>query len=520
MLPIKWRYWLKLARNSVKQVRHIYRPVLEQFEDRIVPTGLSIPTNLTAMQGKVVMVPIVVDTLNDKANGNIGLGSGEFDLFYNPSVFSVSSADIGIGTISSPNLNDTAGTALGDGYSPTAIQALTFSSGVTGGSFTLNFNGATTAPITYSPVPATLAANIQTALDATIGPGDTLVNAPSATNATITFQGQDFGMAAPTTTADGTNLAGANPSVMVDTTAYGPNGWSASLFQAVPGFLDIRLTNDNTGIIFNTGGGSLVVVNFHILLNAAVGLSMIDLAGDSVNSGITNGFPTTTNITDQNQNPFTIPTPQDNTLLNPYQYLGMDSLDGVVNVTPAVPHFAVTGPPQILPGEAFPLTVTAEDADNNANPGYSGTIQFSSSDTLAGLPASATMTNGIGIFSANSYDGRETGDFRFRRHSQHAVRGQQHDQCHWHTGPFRLDRHYQCNGRQRLQLHCHGAKRRRQRYHQLCWHCAFHQQRQSDNLACRRDSGKRSGFLRSGAQVAWQSNSNRDGQRGEQFERH
>jgi autotransporter-associated beta strand protein len=67
----------------------------------------------------------------------------------------------------------TIGTATAD-----AVQTITFGGTVTGGSFTLTFNNGTTstttAAITYDPNLATLAANIQTALDTLLGATKTL----------------------------------------------------------------------------------------------------------------------------------------------------------------------------------------------------------------------------------------------------------------------------------------------------------------------------------------------------------
>ena len=51
-------------------------------------------------------------------------------------------------------------------------------------------------------------------------------------------------------------------------------------------------------------------------------------------------------------------------------------------------------------GNAFSLTVTAQDPFNNTVIGYSGTVHFSSGDTQASLPADATLTNGVGVFAA------------------------------------------------------------------------------------------------------------------------
>src|SRR5580692_8037742 len=77
----------------------LFRPKCEQLEDRLVPTMLSIPTTLSALQGSVVTVPINVDSLNDPAHGNAGLSGGDFVIFYNPAVFSVSTTDVSLGTI-------------------------------------------------------------------------------------------------------------------------------------------------------------------------------------------------------------------------------------------------------------------------------------------------------------------------------------------------------------------------------------------------------------------------------------
>jgi len=62
--------------------------------------------------------------------------------------------------------------------------------------------------------------------------------------------------------------------------------------------------------------------------------------------------------------------------------------------------FLVSAPASAVSGTAFNLTVTAVDANNNAVPGYAGTLQFSSTDVLAGLPLNSKLTNGTGTFSA------------------------------------------------------------------------------------------------------------------------
>src|SRR5262249_11945000 len=69
------------------------------------------------------------------------------------------------------------------------VQTLTFANNPAG-TFTLSYGNLTTAAITYNATPATLQTNIQNALNATLGPGNTAVVAASATSVTITFAGQ------------------------------------------------------------------------------------------------------------------------------------------------------------------------------------------------------------------------------------------------------------------------------------------------------------------------------------------
>jgi hypothetical protein len=63
-------------------------------------------------------------------------------------------------------------------------------------------------------------------------------------------------------------------------------------------------------------------------------------------------------------------------------------------------HFSVTSATAApVAGTAFNITITALDSKNNAVPGYSGNVHFSSSDAQAVLPASSTITNGTGTGS-------------------------------------------------------------------------------------------------------------------------
>jgi len=56
--------------------------------------------------------------------------------------------------------------------------------------------------------------------------------------------------------------------------------------------------------------------------------------------------------------------------------------------------FILTSPANVSAGGTFTITVTATNADGTVNTGYAGTIQFTSSDVQAGLPANYTFVPG------------------------------------------------------------------------------------------------------------------------------
>lgn len=65
----------------------------------------------------------------------------------------------------------------------------------------------------------------------------------------------------------------------------------------------------------------------------------------------------------------------------------------------AATHYAVSAPATASKGAAFNVTVTAQDVNNGTVAGYTGTVQITSTDGAATLPANATLTNGVGTFS-------------------------------------------------------------------------------------------------------------------------
>jgi hypothetical protein len=63
-------------------------------------------------------------------------------------------------------------------------------------------------------------------------------------------------------------------------------------------------------------------------------------------------------------------------------------------------HFSVSGPTNVPTGTPFTFNVTALDVSNNPVTTYSGTVQFSSTDPQAQLPANSALTSGRGTLSA------------------------------------------------------------------------------------------------------------------------
>jgi hypothetical protein len=70
-------------------------------------------------------------------------------------------------------------------------------------------------------------------------------------------------------------------------------------------------------------------------------------------------------------------------------------------------HFQLSAPSTAIAGGWFPLTVTAEDAQNNPVTDYTGTVNFNSSDRMAGLPGPYTFAlsdQGTHVFTVILYE--------------------------------------------------------------------------------------------------------------------
>lgn len=98
------------------------------------------------------------------------------------------------------------------------VQTVTVT-GATGGTFTLTFDGQTTAGIAYNAA----ASAVQSALEAlsNIGAGDVTVTGTAGGPYTVTFAGALADMNVPQMTADGASLTGTSPTVTVTTSTQG-----------------------------------------------------------------------------------------------------------------------------------------------------------------------------------------------------------------------------------------------------------------------------------------------------------
>ncbi len=176
------------------------------------------------------------------------------------------------------------------------------------------------------------------------------------------------------------------------------NGWSMlpNVVQTASlGQIAIALSSPTAST--STLPGSLALITFQVDSNAPAGTSVIKLASSNDPSGIT----VSTRVDTFGGNLPLSPAPQNPTSGPPFTNV-VPGVDGSVDVAAAgtATHFSVAAPVDALPNAAFTFTVTALDSNNRTATGYNGTLQFSSSDNAATLPANATLINGTGQFSA------------------------------------------------------------------------------------------------------------------------
>jgi hypothetical protein len=107
------------------------------------------------------------------------------------------------------------------------VQTLTIGGTPTGGTFTLVYDGLTTAPITWSATNSTLVANIDAALEAlsNIGTGGVTTAVDTMTagigTITLTFAGNNAKLAVNTITVGTNSLTGTSPTLAIAETTPG-----------------------------------------------------------------------------------------------------------------------------------------------------------------------------------------------------------------------------------------------------------------------------------------------------------
>jgi hypothetical protein len=388
------------------------RPVVEELENRLVPTQVSIPTGLTGPAGGTVTVPINVDTLADPPSNpvNQGLFAADLVVFYDPSVFTVSPADVNLGTISSPSSADPSGTGNGDGYSPsspngwivtvatppTSPGLLDIRLGNDGSGIISGTGGGQLVNIIFH-ISASVPAGTMTPIDlaADTGDGDP-ANGIAPTDATqLVDEFINNYTLNPAPLDNATLTPNSSGAPFFNYTGSDPDDGSVTVSQAVPHFVINAPTNvaANTQFPFtvvaaNADGSTNTSYTGQVTFSSTDGAATLPGTSSLLN-GV--GVFTATLATPGNQIIFASD--------------GTNNLQGSSNsIVVTGPHFQIVAPTTVTAGSAFAFTVIAVTANDVVNPNYSGIVQFTSTDPLANsppnLPADANLNSGIGYFAA------------------------------------------------------------------------------------------------------------------------
>jgi autotransporter-associated beta strand protein len=81
--------------------------------------------------------------------------------------------------------------------------------------------------------------------------------------------------------------------------------------------------------------------------------------------------------------------------------LGTSNIISVIGSPPPYNYFKIAAPTTAVTGTPYAITVTAIGQSGGVNTAYAGHVHFTSSDPHAVLPADATLTNGVGVFSVS-----------------------------------------------------------------------------------------------------------------------
>ena len=194
------------------------------------------------------------NTLTFAAGGTLNFGSAEGIIIGNNSNLTINSPITGTGGLTISQAANTATLTANDTYTSSSVQTLAFGGTITGGSFQLTFNSATTGAINWSPNAATLVANIQAALDvlSTIGAGNTIVAGTGTGPYSITFRNALANAPEPALALAANALTGTSPTV---TAAVVDTGSSITTIVNGPGTLAVNsLTALSSGAVDLLGG--------------------------------------------------------------------------------------------------------------------------------------------------------------------------------------------------------------------------------------------------------------------------
>jgi hypothetical protein len=162
------------------------------------------------------------------------------------------------------------------------------------------------------------------------------------------------------------------------------------------GELDIALSSPTP--ITTSLGGALVFITFHV--NSGLGSTPLSTDILVAQTNTVNPNPVATKLSAVNANSLPIvPAPQNNVFVS--------GLDSMVEVLPQgyATHFQIVAPASVIAASGFHFTVTGLDSSNNLATSYTGTMNFTTSDTAVtpggpDLQATGTLVNGVGVFSA------------------------------------------------------------------------------------------------------------------------
>ncbi len=404
MLPTWLQNLVKWANNEAKprrrnparpcRTRPAFRPVLEEFESRLVPTSLdftSLPTTVNAGNPFVFTVN-ALDNSNNPFPGYTG-------------TVHFSSSDVQAALPPDSTLTNGSG-SFGATLKTAGLQTLTATdaanSSITGNvTITVIAEGPTHFVISV-PTSSTAGAVVPF----TVTAEDTFNNVATSYSGTVHFSSSDPQAQLP---PDATLNAGIGTFNATLETAGSQTLTATDAPNGISGSATVTVT---------PGAASKFVVSAPSPTTAGTALIFTVTAKDSFNNTAV-GYTGTVHFTSSDPN---ASLPADTTLTSgtaqeaaflrtagnqtitatDKQNSALTGVSGTILVNPGqATHFSVIAPIGATAGTAFPVTVTAEDVNNNQATSYTGTVHFSTSASSFTLPGNSALTNGQGIFSVS-----------------------------------------------------------------------------------------------------------------------